>query len=283
MPVLSVIIVSYNTREITLECLKRIKADEIIVVDNASGDGTVEAIAGKFPKVKIIKNRTNAGFAAANNQGMKMAKGDKILLLNSDCFVNPDTIAKMPDVDVVGCKLLNKDGSVQQSWGYFPSLRRITQMMLFLDNLPVVRKYIDSIHVRDLSRYAHEQEVDWVTGAFVMLKREVFEKVGGIDEKYFMYGEEMEWMYRIKQAGFAVWYSPTGSATHLLGASSPNRAPAVVGEMKGWIYWFAKHKSVWQQKLLPFVIATGCLLRIVLKPAWSKHYKKAFSEIWKPV
>ena len=282
MPVLSVIIVSYNTREITLECLKRIKADEIIVVDNASGDGTVEAIAGKFPKVKIIKNKTNAGFAAANNQGMKVAKGDKILLLNSDCFVNSDTIAKIPDVDVVGCKLLNKDGSMQQSWGYFPTLRRITQMMLFVDNFPVVRKFIDSIHVRDLARYEKKQEVDWVTGAFMMIKREVFERVGGIDEKYFMYGEEMEWMYRIKKDGFKVWYFPDASATHLLGASSPNRAPAVVGEMKGWIYWFSKHNPVWQQKLLPFVIAAGCLLRVVLKPAWSKYYRQAISEIFVP-
>lgn len=280
MPVLSVIIVSYNTREITLECLNRIKADEIIVVDNASSDGTVEEIKRRYKDIRILRNKTNVGFAKANNQGMKAAKGDKILLLNSDCFIESD-LAKLPDVDVVGCKLLNKDGSVQQSWGFFPSLRRILLMMLFTDNFPIIRKFIDSIHVRDLSRYEREQEVDWVTGAFVMLKREVWEKVGGIDEKYFMYGEEMEWMYRIKKAGFNVWYSPAAKATHLLGASSPNRAPAVVGEMKGWIYWFAKHNPAWQQKLLPFVIAIGCLLRIFLKPAWSKHYQEALREIWK--
>ncbi len=277
---LSVIIVSYNTREITLECLKRIKADEIIVVDNGSSDGTVEAIKERYKDIRILQNKTNVGFAAANNQGMKMAKGDKILLLNSDCFVNADTLDKMPDVDVVGCKLLNKDGSVQQSWGHYPSLRRIILMMLFIDNLPLIRRFIDSIHVRDLSRYDGEQEVDWVTGAFVMLKREVWEKIGGIDEKYFMYGEEMEWMYRIKRAGFKVWYSPAGSATHLLGASSPNRAPAVVGEMKGWMYWFARHNPVWQQKLLPWVILLGCVLRIVLKPSLSKHYRLAVSEIF---
>lgn len=279
MPVLSVIIVSYNTREITLECLKRIKADEVIVVDNASTDGTVKEVKKRFKEIKILRNKTNVGFAKANNQGMKIAKGDRILLLNSDCFIESD-LTKLPDGDVVGCKLLNKDGSVQQSWGFFPSLRRILLMMLFIDNFPVIRKFIDSIHVRDLSRYEREQEVDWVTGAFVMLNREVFEKVGGIDEKYFMYGEEMEWMYRIKKAGFKVWYSPAASATHLLGASSPNRAPAVVGEMKGWIYWFAKHNPVWQQKLLPFVVATGCLLRTVLKPSWSKYYRNALREIF---
>ncbi|TSC88450.1 MAG: glycosyltransferase [Microgenomates group bacterium Gr01-1014_16] len=288
MPVLSVIIVSYNTREITLECLKRIRADEIIVVDNASSDGSVEEIKKRYKDIRILQNKTNVGFAAANNQGMKIAKGDKILLLNSDCFVNTDTLDKIQDSmfkiqsDVIGCRLLNKDGSVQQSWGYFPSLRRITLMMLFIDNLPIIRKFIDSIHVRDVARYEKEQEVDWVTGAFVMFKREVFEKVGGIDEKYFMYGEEMEWMYRIKQAGFKVWYSPVGSATHLLGASSSNRAPAVVGEMRGWIYWFSKHNPVWQQRLLPYVILFGCLLRIVLKPKLSSFYRQAISEIFAP-
>lgn len=283
----TVIILSYNTREITLRCLENLYKSrgvemETIVVDNASGDGSADEIGKRYKDIKIIRNKKNEGFARGNNQGMKRAKGDKILLLNSDCFVNEETLKKVSesDFDVVGCKLLNSDGTIQPSWGYFPTLRRIGQMMVFIDNLPVVRRFIDSIHVRDLSRYEKEQEVDWVTGACVMLKREVFAKVGGIDEKYFMYGEEMEWMYRIKQAGYKIGYTPQAVATHLLGASSKDRGPAVAGEMKGWLYWFAKHNPVWQRKLLPYVISLGCLLRIFLIPARSKYYRQAIFEVF---
>lgn len=259
---------------------------ETIVVDNASTDGSAEAVARGFPQVKLMRFEENLGFARGNNAGMKEAKGDMILLLNSDCFVFEDALYKSQasmtkfKYDVLGCQLLNTDGTFQQSWGFFPSLRRVAQMMVFADNLPIIRDTIDSIHVRSEIRYQKEQVVDWVTGAWVLLKREVWEKTGGLDENYHLYGEEMEWMYRIKQAGLVVGYSPTPRAVHLLGASSPDRAPAVIGEMKGWLYWFSKHNPAWQQKVLPYMIMLGCGLRILLKPSMSEYYRKAFSEIW---
>jgi GT2 family glycosyltransferase len=220
------------------------------------------------------------GFGTANNQGMKVAEGEYILLLNSDCFVEMNTIKKMSEpenLDVVGCKLLNQDRSIQQSWGYFPSLRRITQMMLFIDNLPIVRDVIDSIHVRSIKRYQQSHEVDWVTGAFMLMKREVYEKTGGFDEKFFMYGEEIEWQYRIKQQGFKIWFWPEATAVHLIGASSHTRAPAVIGEIEGWKYWFNKYHPGWQETALRLIVFIGCLLRIVLKPQWAKFYKSAIS------
>ena len=286
----SVIILSYNTKETTLKCLKFLGLSrgvdfETIVVDNASADGSAEAIAEAYPKVRLIRNMQNAGFAAANNQGMKETTGELLLLLNSDCFVFEDTLAKavakldQTKWDVLGCQLLNPDGTLQPSWGFFPTLRRIAQMMIFIDSLPIVGEVIDSMHVRSELRYQTDKLVDWVTGAWVMVKREVWEKVGGIDEKYFMYGEESEWMYRMSQAGFKVGYSPAPRAVHLVGASSVDRAPAVVGEMQGWLYWWSKHKPVWQQKVLPIVIMLGCALRIVLKPSLADHYRKAFTEI----
>lgn len=262
---LSVVILSYNTREVTLECLARLKAEEIIVIDNNSSDGSAEAIAKKFPKVKLVRNKENVGFAKGNNQGMKMAKGDKILLLNSDCWVEKDTLQKIYDLnkDVAGCKLVNKDGSLQPSWGYFPTWRRIIQLVLFVDNFPGVRNSIDSIHIRNKERYESEQEADWVTGAFTMIKREVFEQVGGIDENYFMYGEEMEWMYRMKQAGFNVWYSPIAWATHLGKASTGSNAKAIASEYKGYIYWFKKYNyPAWQQTLLPWILKLGSLYKM---------------------
>jgi GT2 family glycosyltransferase len=288
---LTVIIVSFNTREITLTCLERLyeshKTDfETILVDNASTDGSAEKVATQYPQVKIIRNRTNIGFAGANNQAMKIASGDIFLLLNSDCFVNPDTIriimdkCKDPKYDVVGCKLLDDNGSIQQSWGYFPTLLRIILMMLFIDNLPGIRDIIDSVHVRSLKRYDKLTEADWVTGAFMMLKKRVFDRAGGLDEKFFMYGEEIEWQYRIKNLGFKIWYDPEASATHLCGASSPSRSPAVIGEIKGWKYWFSKYHRGWQEPVLKAMVSIGCLLRIAVKPSWSKFYRQALTNIW---
>jgi GT2 family glycosyltransferase len=234
----------------------------------------------------LIVNKDNVGFAKGNNQAMAKARGDWILLLNSDAFVFENTLSKLanwitlnPEADLVGCQLLNRDGTLQQSWGFFPNLRRILFSMLFIDNLPIIRDVIDPIHVRSDVRYLTDVSVDWVTGAFVALKREVWEKVGGIDENFFMYGEEIEWMFRIKQSGYKIWYTPLAKCVHLLGASSNNREVAVVGEMKGWKYWFSKHNKPWEQKLLPYLITLGCKLRIWLKPSTREYYIKALSEV----
>lgn len=290
---ISVVILSYNTRDITLRCLAHLFKStftdfEVILIDNASTDGSAETIAKRFPTVKLTKNRQNVGFAVGNNQGMAKARGDKILLLNSDCFVKEDTLAKCisENVDVLGCKLLNTDGSIQPSYGFFVSLRRIGMLMSFVDNLPIIKKVADSIHVRDLSRYQTVQNVDWVTGAFVLLKREIFQKVGGIDEKYFMYGEEMEWMYRIKKAGYKIEFFPGACATHLQGASTKSLSKMFVSEMKGYMYWFAKHRSALAQVLLKIIIIKGCLFKVLVwttvgKVEMGREYFQTFKEISK--
>lgn len=261
---------------------------EVIVLDNASTDGSAEMITNNFSQVKLIRNNENVGFGTGNNQAMKVAKGSYFFLLNSDAFVFEDTLERLllwskanPDTEVVGCRLMNGDGTWQPSWGYFPTLRRIIQMLLFIDSLPLIKGGIDSIHVRALSRYDKDQSVDWVMGSCVLLKRQVFEKVGGFDEKYFMYGEEVEWMYRIKKAGFKISYASSVYCVHLQGGSSPDKSPAIIGEMRGWQYWFDKHNPNWQKKVLPYVIMIGCALRIVLKPAMKKYYIMAFRELWK--
>ncbi len=299
----SVIILSFNTKNITLRCLEYLFKSqsvdlEVIVVDNASTDGSADAIAKKFPQVKLITNKTNVGFAAGNNQGMKLAKGDLILLLNSDCFVEPNTLSSIishlssTSFDVIGCKLLNSDGSIQPSWGYFPTLPRITLLMSFIDNFPIIKTFVHSIHVRDISRYAQSQEVDWVTGAFVMLKKEAFKKTGGIDENYFMYGEEMEWMYRIKKAGFKIGYVADAVATHLGGASTKSTSRMLASEFKGYLYWFSKHNPAWQLPILKLILLAGTLYKalawtilggILGKPSWARANWETFKEIAKAV
>lgn len=283
---LSVIILSYNTKDITLECLKRLgkpeKGLEVIVVDNKSSDGSAEAIKNNFPEARLVANKENLGFAQGNNQAMKIAKGDWLLLLNSDAYVSPNCLEKAkefiqrhPDADMAGCKILNPDGSIQPSWGYFPTLRRLALFMSLVDNLPLIRKWIDPIHVRDISRYNEEREVDWVMGAWVMLKKEVFEKTKGFDPNYFMYGEEMEWMYRAKQMGFKIWYTPTASCIHLGGASTKSLGKAFSSEMKGYLYWWKKHYPAWQQHVLLYILKYGSWWKYL---AWTIAGNKEMAE-----
>ena len=268
---ISVIIINHNTPEVTLKCLEHLHRSqdvefETIVINNTPEDKLF------YPKVKIFNNPKRLGFGANNNKGMKVATGDRILLLNSDCFVNPDTLSilntqySILNWDVVGCRLTDEHGKTRPSSGYFPTLRRIILLMSFIDNMPMVRRFVDSIHVRDLSRYENGHEVDWVQGAFVFLKREVYDKTGGFDENFHMYGEEIEWQYRIKKAGFKVFYFPKVSAVHLERMSVKSYAGAFIGEMKGYLYWFKKYQPDWQQRMLAVVLFGGCIIRI---PAWS--------------
>ncbi len=264
---LSVIIINHNTPEITKKCVECVQESqniklEIILVNNTPKDKF------NFKGVKIINNKTPHGFGANNNIGMKMATGDKILLLNSDAYVYPDTLAKCyaQDYDVLGCQLLNEDLSIQPSWGYFPTLRRIFQFQVFIDNFPIVRKFIDSVHVRDLSRFTKTQKVDWVMGAFVILKREVYKKTHGFDENFHMYGEETEWMYRIANSKYKTYYFSDAKCVHLARQSVKILANSFLGEMKGYLYWFKKYNSPLEQFLLKIILLFGCVIRI---PAWS--------------
>lgn len=290
--VVSVIIISYNTVDLTIRCLTQLYQTqgqklEVFVVDNGSTDKTVETIKSRFNQVKVISNSDNVGFGRANNQAMKLATGKYFLLLNSDCFVEKDTVSTLitameaiRNVDVLGCKLLNSDGSLQPSYGYFPNLTRIAALMTFVDNFPVVNRFFPSIHVREPSRYQAATNVDWVMGALMLVKREVFEKTGGFDENYFMYGEEVEWMKRARAAGFRVMYVPQTTAVHIGGASSPNKAPALIGEIVSWKYFFGKYYPSWQRFIMAAFVTLGCGLRILLKPEYSKYYRTALREVW---
>ena len=277
---LSVIIINHNTPEITKKCVECVQESqniklEIILINNSPKDKF------NFKDVKIIINKTPHGFGANNNIGMKQAKGDKILLLNSDAYVYPDTLAKCyaQDYDVLGCQLLNENLTIQPSWGYFPTLRRIFQFQVFVDNFPLIRKYIDSIHVRDLSRFQKTQKVDWVMGAFVVFKREVYDKTGGFDENFHMFGEEVEFLFRTAKLNFEIWYFPEAKCVHLHGAST-GLTYAFIGEMKGYLYWFKKYNSPLEQFLLKIILLFGCAIRI---PAWAVWGKwdliKAYSQV----
>lgn len=229
----SVIIVNFNVREflhhalVSLQkAMKGIKG-EIIVVDNASDDGSVEMIRRRFPSVTLIANKINLGFAKANNLGLKKAKGKHLLLINPDTLVQEDTLRVMvkffednPDVGLAGCKILNPDGSFQLPCRRsFPTpWVAFTKMSGFSALFPNTRLFgrYNLTYLNPDETY----EIDAVSGSFMMLRREAYEKVGGLDEDFFMYGEDLDWCYRIQQAGWKNYYVHSTKIIHYKGEST---------------------------------------------------------------
>ncbi len=245
MPDLSIIILSYKSKADLQRLLPSVFASqtrysfETLVVDNGSNDGTAEwvesqIVEAKYPLLKLIKNQ-NTGFAHGNNLGIRQAAGKYVLLLNPDTQIKPDTLETMvgfmeerPEIGISGCRVQKPDGSLDLAcrrkfpnpWNAFARLFLLSRKnynLLDLDeNLP--------------------QQVDSVMGAFLLVRKSVMEKIGLLDESFFMYGEDLDWCWRCKAAGYQVWYYPKTSITHFKGSSSkkvPFRA----------LKWF--HDAMW--------------------------------------
>jgi GT2 family glycosyltransferase len=231
IPYLSIIIVSYNTKELLRNCLEsiyktvKIPNYEIIVVDNASGDGSPELLEKEFKDITVIKNRENLGFARANNQALKPANGKYILLLNSDTILKEGTvdvlldfIAKNPDAAAVGPKVLNPDESLQNKGFLFPSV------MFSLLVLSGINKFLDEkLKCRLFPKFYWDEndvrEVDYLQGSCLLMRKEIINIIGLLPEVYFMYFEEAEWCYRAKKQGYRIWYVPTALIIHLHSSS----------------------------------------------------------------
>jgi len=281
----SIIILNYNTKDITLNCIKSILKNtrnvnyEIVLIDNASRDGSVKMLSefsSKHKNIKFIKNKKNLGFAKGNNVGIKKAKGEYILLLNSDTIIDSNVISGMTEwmdrhleVGISSCKLLNKDGSVQGTGGYFPILHRVFAWMT-IEDIPGMENIIKPFHplrskffYKNDKFYSKAREIDWLTGAFLFVRKKVFEQVGFIDEDYFMYTEDTDFCYRAKTAGWKVMYLPRWSIIHLGGQSSTSEFP-IVSEYKSVKLFYKKHYPSWQMPLLILFLKLGAFLRMVL-------------------
>lgn len=247
---LSIIIISYNTKKITEDCIKSIETSlkqsplsyEIIIIDNASTDGTIKLLTSlRVNGLRVIQNKTNLGFAKANNQGVKEAKGKYILFLNSDIVVLDDAIEKLLTfykqnelaIQFLGGKLLNKDKTPQPSCGPFYSLPVIFGA-LFLkgDYWGLTRSSPNTI-----------KEVDWVSGACILTKKEYFEAIGGFDENIFMYMDEIDLLYRAKKKGYRVFFYPEAEFIHLGSASSGGRTYPILQVFRGFLYFYKKHHN----------------------------------------
>lgn len=315
-PILSIIIVSFNTSDITLNCIKSIFKDkgltfdlktissdnliptEIIVIDNNSQDDSIENLR-KLKNIKLIENNNNVGFGKANNQGIKIARGNYLLLLNSDTIIlhsaisqSLDWLSSHPEASTCTAQLLNKDKTIQASGGFFPNLANVFTWCTGLDDLPLVNKIIKPIHPHTPDFYTHDKfylsdhEQDWVTGAFMLIRRSCLNKVKGFDENYFMYGEELELSYRIKKSNpkYQVWYLIGPQIIHLGGASALSKADPIINEYLGIISFFKKHRSQFEYSIVKLLIKLNAILRSTIyyifgKKDTSKFYLKACSKI----
>jgi hypothetical protein len=223
---LSIVIVNWNGGSDLLGCLKSLYAHspmgkmEVLVVDNGSGDDSPNQVRRLFPRVTLVETGINLGFAKAANLGWRRARGEYVLFLNPDTLVPAGTLDQaltylrsQPAVGVIGVKLLNSDGSLQVSCWNFLSLTTI-----LLDNLlrlPLAPPSLAGRYLYRLWNHDEIREVDWICGAFMLGRRSVVEEVGGFDEDYFMYSEDMDLCYRVRQRGYRVCYFPEAAVTHL--------------------------------------------------------------------
>ena len=225
----TVVFVSYNTAEMTKKAIDLLKAShhelsiEIFVVDNASRDNSCALVKKDFPDVHLITNQINVGFGRANNQVLPTYQGRYVLLLNTDAFVEPDTLQKTvdfmekhPSTGILGVKLLGRDGTLQPSCRYFP-----TPLNIFLTKTGL-HKVLPNVRLVDDMTWSHNdvRDCDWVPGCYYLIRREVIEQVGLFDSRYFLYYEEVDHCFATKQAGWQVTYFPDAPVVHIGGESA---------------------------------------------------------------
>lgn len=226
----SVVIVNYNSGELLFRCIESIfkheknETFEVIVVDNASSDISVERARSTYPQCRFIENKVNKGFAAATNLGIRSAIAPYILLLNPDTVVMPQSLSRlskrmenMPAAGIIGPRILNPDGSLQLSCRRFPSFNTaLFNRYSLLTRLFPKNKY-SRLYLMTDSMHDRLQAVDWLSGACMMIRAEVFKNTGLFDERFFMYCEDVDFCYQAKEHGWEVYYDPEAEIIHYIG------------------------------------------------------------------
>lgn len=281
---LSIIIVSYNTQKLLKQCLGSIYQDlpqnyEIIMIDNASEDNSVSIVQKKYPRVRIIKNKHNLGFTQANNQGITQAKGEYLLLLNSDTIASISALDQMvqfldknPQIGLLAPKLLNPDGTIQQNGGGLPNLINIFAWQFFLDEIPLLTHFFQPYQQESPEYYTHTRQTGWVSGAAMMLRSSLVKKIGGLDENIFMYAEDIDICIRANQAKSQVWIYSPAEITHI-GHASGSQEKAIIGEYNGLKYIFQKHYPN-QAAVISSILYYGASFRTLIFTI-IRHEKKA--------
>jgi N-acetylglucosaminyl-diphospho-decaprenol L-rhamnosyltransferase len=268
---LSIIIVSYNTRTILRECLRRVnqyRQDldfETLVVDNASADGSPEMVRNEFPETTLIISKKNLGFAGGNNLGLKAASGRYILLLNSDAYLTPGVLQstirfmdETPRCGILGVKLIGEDGAMQPSARMLP-----TPWLKFLVLSGIAARFTNSklLGGPDYTWWPHDtpREVGWVPGAYFLIRRELIDTVGFMDERYFLYFEETDYCLQAGRSGWRVMIYPRVSVIHLGGESSKTTHQAMSTKGKQLIRYRLESEFMYYRKNfgVPWVLAAA--------------------------
>ncbi len=264
---LSIIVVEYNsTIKNCISTLEFFQSIEIIIIDNSTKKNNIKFLRGV--EYKYIKNTKNNGFAKAANQGARVAKGEYVLFLNPDTIAKPKSIEKMltfikdkKNAAVVGCKVLNPDGTLQPSCGNFPTITNI-----LLDRIPIMNKIVRTQLIRQKNYYDTQQQPDWVSGVCFLARKDVFQKLGGFNEEYFMYVEDVDFCYRAKRAGYKIFYTPEAEVMHYdQGRNEERKLNKAKNMRKGFSLFFQQHKTTLDFSLWQAVLTIESVFRLNLK------------------
>lgn len=291
-PEITVIVVSYNTKDLLLSCLKSVYESrgvgpiEIIMVDNGSTDGSVEAVQSLYPDVEMIKAKGNLGFSGANNLALPKVGGRYVLLLNSDAELRKDSLEIMkaffdehPDAGAVGPRLVYDDGTTQPSVDSFPNLftefLHLFQVKRLLPGERVrqaVAPTLSKVSGQTVGTYfqpyltdLNPRPVDCLSAACLMVRRETAEAAGPLDEKFFMYMEDMDWCIRIRQTGTEIYYLPEVEVIHRVGmsgeASEESQEKVFVERYRSRLYFFKKHRGPFAVFMLRVMMVSAFAIR----------------------
>ncbi|MFX0202027.1 MAG: glycosyltransferase family 2 protein [Candidatus Hodarchaeota archaeon] len=276
---LSIVIVNWNTKKLLKNCLESLYQTintvnfEVIVVDNGSKDGSKEMVQKTFPQVKLIANSTNLGFSAADNQGIKVSHGKYLMFLNSDTLVLPlaidemiEFISQRPQVGVVGCRLLYGDGTPQESIGIFHSVPRLLLHSLYIDKLfPQLTVY--GAYPVTHPIYHKLNEVEVIKGCAMVVRREALNEIGLFDERFFLYSEETDLSYRIRKAGWKIYFYPYVKIIHYGERSTRMRASWAARELeRSLLKFIKKHYGKRHAVVAKALLISHCLLAFIILP-----------------